>query len=170
MTWFYLRWGGVGITAIILVVLTYQHYQQHLVSVTPEFVITQAPTDSALRVQGMVKSGSLKGKVQEGHAEFELVGESSTMSVAYDGPPPDNLRELKTLIIVGKWDGTAETFRARDTAIVTNFGFVTSAYLIGTLPLVIFVFVMGRRVTFLFQEIKQSKLYESEADLHVDQR
>ena len=87
---------------MILVVLAYQHYQQHLISVTPVFVIKNAPTDSALRVQGMVKSGSLKGNVQEGHAEFELVGESSTISVAYDGPPPDNLRELKTLIIVGK--------------------------------------------------------------------
>ena len=155
---------------MILVALTYQHYQHHLVSVTPEFVIKHVPTDSALRVQGMVKSGSLNGNVQEGHAEFELMGESATISVAYDGPPPDNLRELKTLIIVGKWDGPGDTFQARDTALVTNFGFVTSAYLIGTLPLAIFVFAMGRRVTFLFQEIKQSKLYESEADLHVDQR
>ena len=169
MTWFYLRWAGVGVTAMILVLLAYQHYQQHLVSVTPEYVINHAPTDSALRVQGMVNSGSLKGNVEEGHAEFDLVGESARMSVAYDGPPPDNLRELKTLIVVGKWDGTAKTFRARETAIVTNFGFVTSAYLIGTLPLAIFVFAMGRRVTYLFQEIKQSKLYESESDLHVDQ-
>ena len=80
------------------------------------------------------------------------------------------MRELKTLILIGRWDAEAGLFRAHETALVSNYGFVASAYVIALISLVIFVFVMSRKVTYLYQEIKESKLYEPELDTHVDQR
>ena len=156
--------------AFILAILTSKHFEQNLASVSPKAVVTGSQTQSSLRVQGMVKSGSLTGKPEEGHAEFELLGESESLKVQYQGPPPENLRELKTLILIGRWDAEAGLFRAHETALVTNYGFVASAYIIALISLVVFVFLMSRKVSFLYQEIKESKLYEPELDTHVDQR
>ena len=156
--------------AAILAVLTYQHYQANLASVTPEWVLqNDMSAYPALRVEGMVKSGTLNGNLQEGQVNFELVSSLGSIPVHYKGPPLENIRELKTLIVVGQWDQAAQIFRAHETALVTNFGFVISAYLVTVLPLALFVFGMSRRVALLFHEIKQSKLYEPEADIHVDQ-
>ena len=84
------------------------------------------------------------------------------IQVYYKGPKPDNLRELKTLILIGKWNPSNNVFEARDIGLVTNYGFVISAYLIGLIPLAIFLFAMSRRVRFLYEEIKTSKLYQEE--------
>ena len=155
---------------IVLAILTSRHFEQNLASVSPKDVVTGIHTESSLRVEGMVKSGSLTGKPEEGNAEFELLGESNGLKVHYQGPPPENLRELKTLILIGRWDAEGGVFRAHETALVTNYGFVASAYVIALISLVVFVFLMSRKVTFLYQEIKESKLYEPELDAHVDQR
>lgn len=168
MTGFYLRWAGVIVIAIMLAVLATQNYQDHLATVIPESVITGNHSQATVRVQGMVGSGSLTGSPEEGHAEFELLGETKSLKVQYQGPPPENLRELKTLILIGRWDPEVQVFRAHETALVTNYGFVASAYIIAFLVLVASVFTMSRKVAFLFQEIKDSKLYEPELDNHVD--
>ncbi len=44
------------------------------------------------------------------------------------------------------------------------------AYIVGLIPLALFLFFMGRKVTLLYDEIKQSTLYQSESDTHVDSR
>ncbi|GJL67185.1 MAG: hypothetical protein NPIRA05_21560 [Nitrospirales bacterium] len=168
MTGLYLRWSGVIVTAIILAVLATQNYHDHLASVSPESVITGHHSQSMVRVQGMVGSGSLTGSPEEGHAEFELLGETKSLKVQYQGPPPENLRELKTLILIGRWDPEIQVFRAQETALVTNYGFVASAYIIAFLVLAASMFAMTRKVTLLFQEIKDSKLYEAELTTHVD--
>ena len=168
MTWLYLRWAGFCVIAVILAVLTYQHYQANLASVTPGMVLSKSNVHSSIRVEGMVKSGSLSGNPQEGQAEFELTDGSASIPVHYQGPPPENLRELKTLIVIGRWDPAAQVFRAHETALVTNFGFVISAYLVTVIPLALFLFIMSRKVALLFQEIKQSKLYEPEAESHAE--
>ncbi|GJL62502.1 MAG: hypothetical protein NPIRA04_11560 [Nitrospirales bacterium] len=168
MTGFYLRWAGVIVIAIILAVLATQNYQDHLASVSPGSVLTGNHSQATVRVQGMVGSGSLTGSPEEGHAEFVLLGETESLKVQYQGPPPENLRELKTLILIGRWDPEVQVFRAHETALVTNYGFVASAYIIAFLALVVSVFTMSRKVAFLFQEIKDSKLYEPELDTHVD--
>ena len=80
----------------------------------------------------------------------------------YDGPPPDNLRELKILVLIGTWNADAQVFEARDIGIVPNYGFIAGAYLLGLLPLALLLFAMTRRVHFLYDEIKASKLYEEE--------
>lgn len=171
MTWFYLRWAGFTLIAVILAVLTSQHYQANLASVTPEWVRkSHMDVSPSLRVEGMVKSGTLSGNLQEGQVKFELIGSSDSIPVQYEGPPLENIRELKTLIVVGRWDPHNQVFHAHQTTLVTNFGFVISAYLVTVLPLAFLLFTMSRRVALLYQEIKRSKLYEPEADVHVDER
>ena len=171
MTSFYLRWAALALVALILSGLTYQHYQQHLASVTPEWIVKNgSSTAPSIRVEGMVKSGSLSGPLQQGQAEFQLSGGTTTLRVHYAGAPPENLRELKTVIAVGQWDPEQQTFLAREIAIVTNYAFVISAYLVGIIPLLILVFSMNRKVTSLFQVIKESKVYEPQAEFHVDSR
>jgi len=169
MTWFYSRWAALTVIAVILSALTHQHYQQHLASVTPEWLVMHnQSTNPSIRLEGMVKSGSLSGNFQEGQAEFQLVGESTNVTVNYKGAPPENLRELKTLIVAGHWVPAKKIFQAHEIALVTNYGFVISAYLVAIIPLIFILFSMSRKVTSLFQGIKESKLYEPQAEFHVD--
>lgn len=161
MTSLYLRWTGLLIVAIVLTGLTYSHYQQHLATLSPSQAKTQG-LNHEVRVLGMVRGGTLEGNVEGGDATFALGENDSTIPVHYHGPPPDNLRELKTLILIGKWNSTDNIFEARDIGLVTNYGFVVGAYLIGLIPLAIFLFAMSRRVGLLYEEIKASKLYQEE--------
>ena len=157
----YLRWSGLLIVAVALCVLTYVHYQRHLATLSPGQVKVEDPSQE-VRVLGMVRGGTLTGKVETGDATFELIEHDATIPVHYYGPPPDNLRELKTLILIGKWNPSDNIFEARDIGLVTNYGFVVGAYLIGLVPLGIFLFAMSRRVGLLYEEIKASKLYQEE--------
>ena len=160
MTNLYIRWGGVLVVAIVLIVLTYNHYRDNLASLVPEQVRKESPAGD-VRVLGMVQGGTLETR-EAGVATFTLLGEQATLPVHYQGPPPDNLRELKILILIGTWNATAQVFEARDIGIIPNYGFVAGAYFLGLLPLVLFLFAMSRRVHFLYDEIKASKLYEEE--------
>ena len=160
MTNLYIRWGGVLVVAIVLIVLTYNHYRDNLASLVPEQVRKEAPAGD-IRVLGMVQGGTLETR-EAGEATFTLLGEQATLPVHYQGPPPDNLRELKILILIGTWNAAAQVFEARDIGIIPNYGFVAGAYFLGLLPLVLFLFAMSRRVHFLYEEIKASKLYEEE--------
>ena len=167
MTSFYVRWSGVLIVALALSVFTYTHYQQNLATWSPSHVKAQAPS-SEVRVLGMVQGGTLAGRVEDGEATFELIErdasrpEQAGIPVQYHGPPPENLRELKILIVIGRWNASDNIFEARDIGLVTNYGFVVSAYLIGLIPLALFLFTMSRRVGLLYEEIKASKLYQEE--------
>ena len=161
MTSLYVRWVALFIVAVILGILIYDHYQKNLAAWVPSQVQTQQPTQQ-IRVLGMVQGGTLKGNVNAGHATFQLIENEIAIQVYYKGPKPDNLRELKTMILIGKWNASDNIFEARDIGLVTNYGFVISAYLIGLIPLAIFLFAMSRRVRFLYEEIKTSKLYQEE--------
>lgn len=158
---FYLRWGGLLIVAIVFGVLTYNYYQKNLASLSPSEVKRKAPIQE-IRVSGMVKSGTLKGSVETGDVQFELIKNNSGIAIHYQGLPPDSLRELKTLVLIGKWSTADNIFNARDISLVPNYGFVIGAYLISTLPLVIFLFFMNRRVRILYEEIKITKIYQEE--------
>ena len=160
MTKLYIRWGGMLIVAIVFIVLTYQHYRDNLASLVPQQVRQETPAGD-VRVLGMVQGGTLKTR-KAGEATFTLLGENATLPVHYQGPPPDNLRELKILVLVGTWNAATQVFEARDIGIVPNYGFIAGAYLLGLVPLALFLFVMSRRVNFLYDEIKASKLYEEE--------
>ena len=171
MTSFYTRWSVLVGIAIILAFLTNQHYQEHLASVTPEWVLNNTSSASKhIRLEGMVKSGTLNGNLQAGQADFQLEGESTSVRVHYAGAPPENLRELKTLIVVGQWNPEHQVFQAGEIALVTNYKFVISAYLVALLPLILLVFSMSQKVTSLYQVIKESKVYEPQQEFHVDSR
>jgi cytochrome c-type biogenesis protein CcmE len=160
MTNLHIRWGGVCIVAIVLIMLTYSHYRDNLASLAPRQVKQEAPADE-IRVLGMVQGGTLQTHGAE-EATFVLLGEQATLPVYYKGPPPDNLRELKILVLIGTWNANTQVFEARDIGIVPNYGFIAGAYLLGLLPLALLLFAMNRRVHFLYDEIKASKLYEEE--------
>jgi len=164
MTGLYTRWAGILGATLLLAILTYQHYQQHLSTLSVGTLLSSPPTAQPVRIQGMVKSGTLKGEVEQGRATFEFIDGSAGLTVEYQGPPLENIRELKTLVLIGRWDNQAQIFRAQDTALINNFGFVAAAYLISVLALGWMVFAMSQRVMVLFKEIKESKLYEPEAD------
>ncbi len=144
-----------------LVALTGYHYREHLTSFVPLEVKHESPTGE-IRVVGMVQSGTLTGNVQAGDAAFHLMGREASLPVTYQGPPPDNLRELKTLVVIGTWNVSERVFKARDIGIVPNYGFVASAYFVGLLPLAMLVFAMSRRVNLLYETMKASKLYQEE--------
>ena len=103
MTSLYVRWVILFIVAVILGILTYDHYQKNLAAWVPSQVQTQQPTQQ-IRVLGMVQGGTLKGNVNAGHATFQLIENEIAIQVHYKGPKPDNLRELKTMILIGKWN------------------------------------------------------------------
>ena len=95
-------------------------------------------------------------------AAFELAGEKEKVSVRYSGEAPANLRELKTLVVIGRWNSSARQFEAHEISLLPNYGFVTGAYLVGIIPLSLFLFGMERRVELLYNKIKTTKLYEPE--------
>ncbi|RMH37398.1 MAG: cytochrome c maturation protein CcmE [Nitrospirae bacterium] len=161
MTGLYIRWGIFVLLAIILSMLVVRHYEAQLATVSPSDLIL-SPSTGSFRVQGMVKSGTLKGDVEQGAVQFELVDDAAAIRVQYHGPPPENLRELKTVVMIGTWDATARVFRAHEIALVSNYGFVASAYLLTFIPIGVFLFSMSRKVVVLMQAIKDSKLYEPE--------
>ena len=164
MTWFYTRWALVGAVALILAFLTYQDYQRRLSTIPLPSMVSASPSGKPVRIQGMVKSGTLNGNIEQGEATFEFTNGPITVPVTYQGPPPENLRELKVLVLKGQWDPQTQVFKAHDTALVNNYGYVVAAYSISILVLSWMLFAMSQRVMVLFKEIKESKLYEPEVD------
>jgi len=164
MTGFYARWAIMVGGIILLAMMTFQQYQRDLSTISPATVLNSPATSETVRIQGMVKSGTLSGAVDQGQATFELVDGSTTLPVEYAGPPLENIRELKTMVLIGQLDPATKTFKAKDTALINNFGFVAAAYLIAVLSLGWAIFAMSQRVMVLFKEIKEEKLYEPEID------
>ena len=159
MMTFYARWGAILAGIIFLTILTNNHYQEDLATVLPQDILG-SPSTEEIRLLGMVRGGTLQGNFASGDARFDVIEGTTSLPVQYHGPPPENLRELKRLVLIGKWNATAKVFEARDISLVTNYGYVMGAYLTGLLPLVLFVFAMSRKVSLLYAEIKESKLYQ----------
>ncbi len=164
MTGFYTRWAIMVGGLLLLGMLTFQQYQHDLSTTSLDTLIKSPGTSETVRIQGMVKSGTLTGETKQGHATFELIDGSITLPVVYAGPPLENIRELKTMVFIGKFDAGTKTFKAKDTALINNFGFVTAAYLLTVLSICWALFAMSQRVMVLFKEIKDEKLYEPEID------
>ena len=162
MTGFYTRWAIMVGGLLLLALMTYNQYQRDLSTIPLSAIVNQPASTEIVRIQGMVKSGTLEGPVKQGQATFELVDGPITLRVEYAGPPLENIRELKTMVLIGHLDATTKIFKAKDTALINNFGFVAAAYLITILTLIWSLFAMGQRVMVLFKEIKDEKLYEPE--------
>jgi cytochrome c-type biogenesis protein CcmE len=170
MTRLYVQWTVVALAAAAIVFSASRYYDSHLLTVTPEAVLSGGAGSALVRVQGLVQGGTLTGDVSAGQAAFRLGGDRDAVQVEYNGPSPENLRELKTLVVIGRWDSERRVLLAQDLALLPNYGFVVGAYLVALLPLALFLFLMERRVRLLYAEIKQAKLYEPEPAAHVDPR
>ncbi|MFZ5876025.1 MAG: cytochrome c maturation protein CcmE [Nitrospirota bacterium] len=170
MTRLYVQWTVVILAAAVVAGAAVRYYDRHLRTLTPEAVAGGDAGSDLVRVQGLVEGGTLTGDPSSGQAAFRLGGDQDAVQVEYHGPPPENLRELKTLVVIGRWDPDRRVLSAQDLALIPNYGFVVSAYVIALLPLAWFIFLMERRVRLLYGEIKQAKLYEPELPGHVDAR
>ena len=163
MTRFYLRWAIVLIIGAVIAGLTVQRYRSEIQAISPQELLESLPSGS-VRVLGQVEAGSLKAEGRLTDAAFTLAHQDVRIQVLYEGPEPDNLRELKNLVAVGRWDPGQAALIAHEIDLVPNFGFVGAAYLATLIPLILFLFVMERRVNLLYNAIKQAKAYESEAN------
>jgi cytochrome c-type biogenesis protein CcmE len=160
MKGFYFRWAGILLAGLWIVAAGAQYYYRDVRPLTPEQVSTIHPVES-VRMLGMVEAGSVVKDSPSSTIRFSVVQNGHRITVDYTGPEPDNLRELKTVVLVGRWDDTLQRFVAHDIDLVPNYGFITAAYLV-MVPLALFLFLMERRVRLLYNEIKISKTYESE--------
>ncbi len=159
MKWLYLRWGGVLIIAAIIGVFGIQRYDRDVTAISPDRLLRDQPTQT-VRVLGMVEPGSI---VKEGGAvAFQLSGEGAKVSVRYVGDESDNLRDLKTVVMVGTWNPATHLFESGKIALVPNYGFVTAAYLLSLIPMGLFLFNMERKVAMLYILIKEEKVYQPE--------
>jgi cytochrome c-type biogenesis protein CcmE len=156
----YIRWGVILLIGIVIASLSVMRYHRELGAITPETLFKNPPAER-VRVVGRVEAASLK-KEESGSVRFRLVGGAHPLSVLYTGKEDDNLRELKTLVIVGRWNSGSQEFRAEELGIVTNYGFITAAYLIGIVPIILFLFGMERKTRLLYREIKGTSVYKPE--------
>jgi len=165
MKWFYIRWGGILFVALMITLLGTQRYYREVATMSPEQLLREQPTGT-VRVLGRVQAGSLSTPGQEEtslyRVTFYLSGEREGLRVRYIGGIADNLRELKTLVVIGRWDLSTREFEAHEISLLPNYGYVAAAYLIGIVPIGLFLFLMERRVELLYNEIKAAKAYESE--------
>ncbi|MBI5197962.1 MAG: hypothetical protein HZA19_05065, partial [Nitrospirae bacterium] len=92
-----------------------------------------------------------------------LQGEKTVLPVRYAGEDVDILRELKILVVTGRWNPETGEFQGESLALTPNYGFVAAAYLIGMLSTFLFLYIMERRLRLLYNDVKQAKLYEPEA-------
>jgi cytochrome c-type biogenesis protein CcmE len=156
----YIRWGGLILVGLWIVGVGTQRYNRDVRPLTPEEVLKNHSA-GPVRMLGMVEAGSLRKDAATSQMVFSITEDGQRIPVVYQGKDTDNLRELKTLVLVGGWDDTSQRFVAQDIALIPNYGFIIAAYLV-MVPLALFLFMMERRVRLLYNEIKQSKLYESE--------
>jgi len=164
MTGLYTRWAIMVGGLLLLAMMTFQQYQRDLSTLSLATVVTRPASSEPVRIQGMVKSGTLSGDTEQGQATFELIDGPTTLPVEYAGPPLENIRELKTMVLIGQLDPATKIFKAKDTALINNFGFVAAAYLLTVMSICWALFAMSQRVMVLFKEIKDEKLYEPEID------
>lgn len=161
MRWFYVRWGGVFLLGLAIFLLGVRHYTRDLRTISPEQALAKRSGEE-IRVRGMVVAGSLQGGAGSEEAMFRLTGENAELAVHYRGPAAENLRELKTLVVVGRLDPESEAFLAHEIALIPNFGFVAAAYLVGLIPMALFLFRMEQKVNRLYRQIRELRLYEAE--------
>lgn len=164
MKGFYLRWVGLLLVGIWIVVVGAQYYYREVRPLTPEQVVREHPAGS-VRMIGMVEAGSMVKETASTQIQLSLIGNGQRIPVIYQGNDQDSLRDLKTLVVVGRWDDTNQRFLAQKINLIPNYGFITAAYMV-MIPMALFLFVMERRVRLLYNEIKLSKIYEPEVGEH----
>ena len=85
MTAFYTRWAIMVGGMILLTIMTFQQYQHDLSTTSLAKLIKSPNISEPVRIQGMVKSGTLSGETEQGQATFELIDGPTTLAVVYAG-------------------------------------------------------------------------------------
>lgn len=161
MKGFYIRWGTIILVGVFVAAAAGWRYQQEVIAVSPDDILEVRSTRT-VRVLGTVKPGSLIKDGSFNGARFKLSGTSDDLSVHYMGSEDENLRELKTLVVVGRFDPGQDEFRAERLAVVPNYGFIVAAYIVTIVSIGMFLFGMERQVRLLYCEIKETTVYEPE--------
>ncbi len=152
--------------AAIIGVLGIQRYNRDVTAISPHHLLQDQPTQ-AVRILGMVEAGSILKEGEGGPVAFQLSAEGVKLSVRYLGEETENLRDLKTVVVGGKWNPTTRIFEAEKISVVPNYGFITAAYLASLIPMGLFLFNMERKVALLYILIKEEKVYQPEEQLEV---
>ncbi len=158
----YFRWIGIFMVGGVIAFLGARRYCSEVAALSVEATaaLTEATAVGEVRVLGQVVAGSL---TREGERlKFRLAGATQQISVDSIGADRDAIRALKTLVIIGRWTPSTQTFTADGNAPIPNYGYITAAYLIGLIPLALFLLYMERTVRSLYAAIKQEKVYEPE--------
>jgi cytochrome c-type biogenesis protein CcmE len=167
MNGFYIRWAIILSLGAGLFFLGLMRYREEVRTVSPEALLRHKP-GGTVRLLGTVVPGTLEKPSESGNSggsgeiRFTLKWAESEVPVRYSGDDPENLRDLKTLVIRGRLDKDSQVFQGDQISVVPNYGFITAAYIVGVLPLALFLFAMERRVRLLYREIKGTNVYEPE--------
>ena len=171
MNWLYERWAAILLAAGLLALATAQHYRAAVAPMSPEEALGSHPAGS-IRIIGLVQAGTLvtsESAPASMQADFELAGDQEHLTVHYRGPADDNLRELKTLVVIGRLSADGRAIESAELDLVPNYGYITAAYLLSLGSLALFLFGMERRVALLYTDIKDAAIYQPESDT-VEQR
>jgi len=158
---FYIRWGVLMVVFGVIGFLGLARYNREVRTISPEVLLGQK-TDSEVRVMGMIEAATLEGGVDGAPFRFSLSKAGTKVPVVFSGDDADILRELKTIVAIGRWQAEKGEFQAAEIALTPNYGFIASAYLLSLVPLVFFLFYMERRVAMLYVMIKEEKVYQAE--------
>jgi hypothetical protein len=158
---FYLRWSLIAAGGLVIAWIAGVRYESDVAGISPDR-LNRSGSAGMVRVEGRIEPGTLRIDREAHEARFELKGNSAVLPVRYLGDDFDNLRELKIVVLAGKWDPGKDAFESRKMNGVPNYGFIAAAYLTGLLPLVSFLFLMERKVVRLYDKIKSEKIYQAE--------
>lgn len=154
----YLRWSGLLILVAFVAILGFRRYYNEVIAITPGGLTTS--DGGNVRVLGVVESGSLGRNSAAGEITFQLSGDNERVLVQYGGENTGDLRELKTIVVEGRFDPATQMVAADKIVPIPNYDFIAAAYLVAFIPMVVFLFNMERNVALLYIKIKQEKGYQ----------
>lgn len=157
----YLRWGVILLLGFIIVSQGVQRYYRDVATLSPSEFIQQKPVET-VRVMGTVIGGSLIRNDSQNNLSFLIEDQGTEIPVHFVGSHAEGLRELKTIVVEGRWDSSTGELKGEKIRVIPNYGFVSAAYLLGFIPIIFFIFHTERKVKLLYSQIKETKVYESE--------
>lgn len=157
----YLRWSILIVVFSVIGFLAISRYDREVRTISPKVLLSESP-NTEKRLMGMIDAGSLKGGSDGMPFRFSLSSEGAKAPVVFSGDDRESLRDLKTIVVIGRWQADKGVFEAGEIALTPNYGFITSAYVFSLIPLILLVFSMERRVALLYVMIKDEKVYQAE--------
>jgi len=158
---FYIRWTVLVLIFGSIGIMGFVRYNREVKTISPQTLLASESAPD-IRLMGMIHPGSFVRASGDEPFRFKLTEDGAKIDVVFSGDDTDTLRELKTIVAIGRWDRDAGRFDASDIALIPNYGFISSAYLLTLIPLAFFLFFMERRVVILYVMIKEEKLYQAE--------